>query len=441
MLFWIELAVLLILIFWGVRRGGLFLTLAGGVGVFIFSFVFKAQMSDPPLTVLRIIFTVVLAGGAMQAIGGVDYLVAVAEKLLRKYPKSVTILAPVITWLFVFCTGTGHIVWSILPIINEVAIENDIRPERPIAASIVSCQNAVCATPLAAATAAMIAFMEEYAGIGMVNLLMVVIPATFLGSVMSGVIMLKKGKELQDDPEFQRRIAEGTLVLEKHENKTIDFSKFSKEAKASVAVFLTGMICIVVIGAVPALRPVLENGNQLGMTDVIQIFMLLIATVICLIMKDKKADSIMDTQVFKSGVFACAVVIGLCWMVNVFIGSQSSYLTETVSQFTNRYPWVFIIACYLVANITTSQASTTAIVIPLGIALGISTPILVAGWVLVGSHFLIPAASEALAAIAFDSAGTTKVGKFVFNTSYLLPSLVMAVVDSAVAFVLASIIL
>jgi len=440
MLFWIELVVLLVLIFWGVRRGGLFITLAGGVGVFIFSFIFKAQMSDPPLTVLRIIFTVVLAGGAMQAVGGVDYLVAVAEKLLRKHPKSVTILAPVVTWVFVFCTGTGHIVWSILPIINEIAIENGIRPERPIASSIVSSQNAVCATPLAAATAAMIAFMEEYAGIGMVKLLMVVIPATLLGSVMSGVIMLKKGKELQDDPEFQRRVAEGILVLEKHEDKVIDFSKFSKEAKRSVIVFMTGIICIIVIGAVPALRPVLENGNKLGMTDVIQIFMLLIATIICLIMKDQKADSIMDTQVFKSGVFACAIVVGLCWMVNIFIGSQSTYLKETVSQFTNRYPWIFIITCYLIANITTSQASTTAIVIPLGIALGISTPVLVAGWVLVGSHFLIPAASEALAAISFDSAGTTKVGKYVFNTSYLLPSLVMAVVDSAVAFVLASII-
>jgi len=440
MLFWIELVVLLVLIFWGVRRGGLFITLAGGVGVFIFSFIFKAQISDPPLTVLRIIFTVVLAGGAMQAVGGVDYLVAVAEKLLRKHPKSVTILAPVVTWVFVFCTGTGHIVWSILPIINEIAIENGIRPERPIASSIVSSQNAVCATPLAAATAAMIAFMEEYAGIGMVKLLMVVIPATLLGSVMSGVIMLKKGKELQDDPEFQRRVAEGILVLEKHEDKVIDFSKFSKEAKRSVIVFMTGIICIIVIGAVPALRPVLENGNKLGMTDVIQIFMLLIATIICLIMKDQKADSIMDTQVFKSGVFACAIVVGLCWMVNIFIGSQSTYLKETVSQFTNRYPWIFIITCYLIANITTSQASTTAIVIPLGIALGISTPVLVAGWVLVGSHFLIPAASEALAAISFDSAGTTKVGKYVFNTSYLLPSLVMAVVDSAVAFVLASII-
>ena len=138
MVFWIELIIVLALIFWGTRKGGLFMTLAGGLGVFLFTFVFKAPMSEPPLTVLRIIFAVVLAGGAMQAIGGVDYLVAVAEKILRKYPKAITIMAPVVSFVFVFCSGTGHIVWSLLPIINELAIENKVRPERPIAASIVA---------------------------------------------------------------------------------------------------------------------------------------------------------------------------------------------------------------------------------------------------------------------------------------------------------------
>jgi anaerobic C4-dicarboxylate transporter DcuB len=157
-------------------------------------------------------------------------------------------------------------------------------------------------------------------------------------------------------------------------------------------------------------------------------------------MKDKKPDEILKTQVFQSGVFAAVIVIGLCWMVNIFIGSQSSYLTEVVAGFTNKYPWIFIIACYLVGNITTSQASTTAIVVPLGMALGIAPPVLLAGWATIGSHFLIPAASESLAAIAFDTAGTTKIGKFVFNTSYLLPGLVMAVVDAAAAYLLGSLI-
>lgn len=420
-MFWIELVIMLLLIFWGVRKGGVFLTLAGAVGAFVFTFIFKSPMSDPPLTVLRIILAVVIAGGAMQAAGGIEYLVALAEKILRKHPRSITILAPMISWLFVFCCGTGHILWSLLPIINEIAIENGVRPERPIAASVVSSQNAVCGTPLAAATAALVGFLEES------------------GSV--GLIMMKRGKELADDPEFQRRVADGTLVLRGHkEEKVVDTSSFSKQSKISVIAFLVAMVAVVLLGVVKSLRPVLADGSTMGMTDIIQIFMLCAAAVICLVM-DKKADAILEMPVFKSGVFAAVICLGLCWMVNIFIGAQSTFLTETVSQFTNKYPWVFIIACYLVGNITTSQGSTTAIVIPLGLALGISTPVLLAGWVTIGSHFLIPAASESLAAIAFDTAGTTKIGKFVFNTSYLLPSLVMAVVDAAVAFLLASVIL
>ena len=384
-------------------------------------------MSDPPLTVLRIILAVVIAGGAMQAAGGIEYLVALAEKILRKHPRSITILAPMISWLFVFCCGTGHILWSLLPIINEIAIENGVRPERPIAASVVSSQNAVCGTPLAAATAALVGFLEESGSVDMITVLMVVIPATLLGSLASGLVMMKRGKELADDPEFQRRVADGTLVLRGHkEEKVVD-------TKISVIAFLVAMVAVVLLGVVKSLRPVLADGSTMGMTDIIQIFMLCAAAVICLVM-DKKADAILEMPVFKSGVFAAVICLGLCWMVNIFIGAQSTFLTETVSQFTNKYPWVFIIACYLVGNITTSQGSTTAIVIPLGLALGISTPT-------IGSHFLIPAASESLAAIAFDTAGTTKIGKFVFNTSYLLPSLVMAVVDAAVAFLLASVIL
>lgn len=440
-MFWIELLIVLVMIFIGTRKGGPFMALAGGIGMFILTFFLHVSPSDPPITVIRIMIAVILAASAMQAAGGLDYMVRLAEKILRKHPEHITVLAPVIAYIFTFMCGTGHIVYSLLPVINEIAMDTGIRPERPIAASVVSSQNAVCGTPLAAATAALVGFLEESGSVDMITVLMVVIPATLLGSLASGLIMMKRGKELADDPEFQRRVADGTLVLRGHkEEKVVDTSSFSKQSKISVIAFLVAMVAVVLLGVVKSLRPVLADGSTMGMTDIIQIFMLCAAAVICLVM-DKKADAILEMPVFKSGVFAAVICLGLCWMVNIFIGAQSTFLTETVSQFTNKYPWVFIIACYLVGNITTSQGSTTAIVIPLGLALGISTPVLLAGWVTIGSHFLIPAASESLAAIAFDTAGTTKIGKFVFNTSYLLPSLVMAVVDAAVAFLLASVIL
>ncbi len=438
--FWLELAIMMALIFWGVRKGGLFLTLVGGIGVFIYTFVFKSAISDPPMTVLRIIFTVCMAAGAMQVAGGVDYLVGVAENILRKHPRFLTILAPVVAFVFVFCCGTGHIVWSLLPIINEIAIENGIRPERPIAATIVSSQNAVCATPLAAATAAMVGFMEEAGTITMVQLLAVVIPALLLGSIAAGVSMLKYGKELKDDPEYLARIADGRLVVsEHHENKLVDLSKFEKTAKLSVVIFLVSMLCIVLLGVFPTLRPVLSNEKQLGMTDVIQIFMFIAAVVILLTSK-KDSNLVVKSQVFGAGVFACLVVVGLCWMVNIFVGANSAYLTEVVKGFLDKYPWIFIVACYLICNITTSQSSTTGIVVPIGLALGVSMPILVAGWATIGSHFLLPTASESLAAIPFDTAGTTKIGKYVINTSYLLPGIVMAIVDGVVAFLLGTLI-
>lgn len=329
-MFWIELVIMLLLIFWGVRKGGVFLTLAGAVGAFVFTFIFKSPMSDPPLTVLRIILAVVIAGGAMQAAGGIEYLVALAEKILRKHPRSITILAPMISWLFVFCCGTGHILWSLLPIINEIAIENGVRPERPIAASVVSSQNAVCGTPLAAATAALVGFLEESGSVDMITVLMVVIPATLLGSLASGLIMMKRGKELADDPEFQRRVADGTLVLRGHkEEKVVDTSSFSKQSKISVIAFLVAMVAVVLLGVVKSLRPVLADGSTMGMTDIIQIFMLCAAAVICLVM-DKKADAILEMPVFKSGVFAAVICLGLCWMVNIFIGVLVAMATSIV---------------------------------------------------------------------------------------------------------------
>lgn len=439
-MFWIELVIVLAIIFLGVRIGGTFLAMAGGIGMFIMTFILHVAPSDPPITVILIMIAVICAAATMQACGGLDYLVKIAEKILRRNPKMITVLAPVVAYIFTFMCGTGHIVYSLLPVINEIAIETGVRPERPISASIVSSQQAITACPISAATVAVLAFMAEAAGYGSVNiftLLLVCIPATLIGTVVCALAVIKKGKELADDPEFQARVASGQIQ---------DFSKVekkertaTKEAKISVAIFLLAMAGIVLLGAVNQLVPTLSNGNKLPLTTVIEIFMLIAAAAMVLITK-LDSDKVLDQPVFRTGMFAVVLAFGLCWLVNTFIGDQSSFITDNMSALTNRYPWIYIVAVFIVGAITTSQASTTMIMVPIGIALGLPANIIVAGWIACSSNYFIPASGQCVAAIAFDSAGTTKIGRFVLNHSYMVPGLVCTVVSVAAAMLLGGII-
>ena len=224
-MFWIELIIVLAIIFIGVRVGGTFLAMAGGIGMFIMTFILHVTPSDPPITVILIMIAVICAAATMQACGGLDYLVRIAEKILRKNPKMITVLAPVVAYIFTFMCGTGHIVYSLLPVINEIAIETGVRPERPISASIVSSQQAITACPISAATVGILAFMAEatnYTKVNIFTLLIVCVPATLIGTVIAAIAVIKKGKELADDPEFQARVEAGLIE---------DFSKKVKEEK------------------------------------------------------------------------------------------------------------------------------------------------------------------------------------------------------------------
>lgn len=439
-MFWIELAIVLAIIFLGVRIGGTFLAMAGGIGMFIMTFILHVTPSDPPVTVILIMIAVICAAATMQACGGLDYLVKIAERILRRNPKMITVLAPVVAYIFTFMCGTGHIVYSLLPVINEIAIETGIRPERPISASIVSSQQAITACPISAATVAVLAFMAEAAGYGSVNiftLLMVCIPATLIGTVVCAFAVIKKGKELADDPEFQARVASGQ-IQDYTKAEKID-RPASKEAKISVALFLLAMAGIVLLGAVNQLVPTLSGGSKLPLTTVIEIFMLVAAAAMVLITK-LDSDKVLDQPVFRTGMFAVVLAFGLCWLVNTFIGDQSAFITDNMSTLTNQYPWIYIVAVFIVGAITTSQSSTTMIMVPIGIALGLPANIIVAGWIACSSNYFIPASGQCVAAIAFDSAGTTKIGRFVINHSYMLPGLVCTAVSVAVAMLLGNII-
>ena len=401
-MFWVELLIVLIVIFIGVRVGGTFMAMAGGVGMLVLTFVFHVPASDPPITVILIMLAVICAASAMQACGGLDYMVKIAEKILRKNPKMVTVLAPVVTYLFTFMCGTGHIIYSLLPVINEIVIENGVRPERPISASVISSQQAITACPISAATVSVLAFMaesEKYSHITIFKLLLVCIPATLIGTAAAAMSVLKKGKELAEDPEFQARVAAGKI--QDFANSEKEEIPASKEAKISVAVFMTAMLGIVLMGAFQQLLPAFADGSKLPLVTVIQIFMLAAAAVMVILTKTD-SDKVLDQPVFRSGSFAVLLAFGLVWMVNTFINDQSSFITDNMSVLTNEYPWIFIDSIILVGAITTSQSSTTMIMVPIGIALGLPANIIVAGWLACCSNYFIPCASQCVAAIGMD---------------------------------------
>lgn len=412
-MFWIELIIVLAIIFIGVRVGGTFLAMAGGIGMFIMTFILHVTPSDPPITVILIMIAVICAAATMQACGGLDYLVRIAEKILRKNPKMITVLAPVVAYIFTFMCGTGHIVYSLLPVINEIAIETGVRPERPISASIVSSQQAITACPISAATVGILAFMAEatnYTKVNIFTLLIVCVPATLIGTVIAAIAVIKKGKELADDPEFQARVEAG--LIEDFSKKVKEEKKVSKEAKISVTIFLIAMVGIVLLGAVSGLVPTLADGSKLPLTTVIEIFMLVAAAAMILLTK-LDSNKVLD---------------------------QSSFITDNMSALTNKYPWIFIVAVFIVGAITTSQSSTTMIMIPIGIALGLPANVIVAGWIACSSNYFIPASGQCVAALAFDSAGTTKIGKFVLNHSYMIPGLVCTVVSVVVALLIGAVV-
>ena len=440
-MFWVELILVLAIIVLGVRKGGTFLAMAGGVGMLIMTFFFHVTPADPPVTVILIMIAVIVAAATMQACGGLDFLVRIAEKILRRNPRMITVLAPVVAYIFTFMCGTGHIIYSLLPVINEISIETGVRPERPISASIIASQQAITACPISAATVGILAFMAEatnYKTVNIFTLLVVCIPATLIGTVACALAVMKKGKELAEDPEFQARVASGQVqTLVKNENAAE--VKTTNEANISVAVFLVAMVGIVLLGAVRALVPTLSDGSKLPLTTVIEIFMLVAAAVTVLITK-LDSNKVLDQPVFKTGMFAVVLAFGLCWLVNTFIADQSSFITDNMSVLTNEHPWIYIIAVFIVGAITTSQSSSTMIMVPIGIALGLPANIIVAGWIACSSNYFIPASGQCVAAIAFDTAGTTKIGKYVLNHSYMLPGLVCTVVSVVSAILIGAVV-
>ena len=421
----IQLIFVLLAIIIGARLGGIGLGVMGGIGLSVLMFVFGLEPTSPPIDVMLMIAAVISAASCMQAAGGLDYMVSVAERILRRNPSHVTILAPLVTYTLTFLAGTGHVAYAVLPVIAEVATDSKIRPERPLGIAVIASQQGITASPISAATVALLGLLAGY-GISLFDILKICVPATLIGIVAGALFSMRVGKELIDDPEYQRRVREGEFTQEKS-RKTIVENPFN--AKVSVAIFLVATVLIVLFGSLPELRPSF-GGKAVGMPVLIEILMLSAAALILLV---TRTDGIKATRgsIFPAGMQAVIAIFGIAWLGDTFINGNIGQLTGSIEGIVESMPWLFGIALFVMSILLYSQAATIRAIAPLGIALGISPLMMIALFPAVNGYFFIPNYPTVVAAINFDRTGTTHIGRWLLNHSFMMPGLITTAVSIA----------
>ena len=426
----LQLLFVLAAIIVGARLGGIGLGVMGGVGLAILTFVFVLQPTAPPIDVMLMIAAVISAASCMQAAGGLDFMVKLAERLLRRNPAHVTILSPLVTYLFTFVAGTGHVAYSVLPVIAEVAAETKIRPERPLGIAVIASQQAITASPISAATVALLGLLTGF-DITLFDILKITIPATLIGVLVGAFASMRVGKELMEDPEYLRRMEEGLL-----EDKHVELNDVKNmfQARLSVIIFIVATLLIVLFGSIPGLRPSFD-GKVMDMPSLIEILMLSAAALILII---SRTDGIKATQgsVFPAGMQAVIAIFGIAWMGDTFINGNITELTGSIEGIVRQMPWLFGVALFVMSILLYSQAATVRAIVPLGIALGISPMMLIALFPAVNGYFFIPNYPTVIAAINFDRTGTTGIGKWVLNHSFMMPGLVATIVSIVIGLLL-----
>ena len=437
-LLFLQLAVVLAMIFIGARVGGIGLGIYGMVGVFVLVFVFGLEPGVIPIDVMLIIVSVITASAALQAAGGLDYMVNVAARFLKKHPSRITFFAPLVTWLFSLLAGTAHTCYALLPIIAEIARKEKVRPERPLSVSTVAASLGCTGSPVSAATAAILSgTLLGAKGIGMKEILMITIPVSLIAILVAAAVQNYVGKPLEEDPEYQRRLREGLLEEEKEADN--EAKEVNPRAKWAVLVFLIGVLLIVLFGVFLDLRPSLDSG-PMEMQSIIEILMMSVAALILLVGKaDVKAA--MKGNVFASGMNAMVSIFGVAWMGSTFfLGHQEAIMNSVEGVFTT-YPLLFAIPLFLFSIMLFSQAATAKTLYPVGLAMGVPPMILLVLFPAVNGYFFLPNYPTSVAAIGFDRTGTTRIGKYVLNHSFQLSGFITTFVSIGVGYLIATVLL
>jgi anaerobic C4-dicarboxylate transporter DcuA len=425
----LEFAVIIGALFMGARAGGVGLGLWGAVGLLVLDVGFGVPPGAIPGEVLIIVLTVIMAASAMEVAGGIDFLVRVAERIIRKNPKQVTIVAPLVTYAFTFASGTGHIVYPLLPVIYEVAHESGIRPERPMAIATIASQQAITASPVSAATAAMIGLLAAH-NIGLVQILLICVPSTLIAVVIAALVQLRVGKELADDREYQRRLNAGELTPPARQGAGATAPpSFKPGSKVSAFIFFGGVALVVLAGLFPVLRTVPGKATDpivVGMPIAIAIVMLAVAAIILTVTRAPVAE-VPKCKTCQSGVTAIIGILGLAWLGDTFISANQETIIGGLSSMAKAAPWTFAIGLFVASMLLYSQAATARALMPLGLSLGIPAASLVGMFPAVNGYFFIPNYGTLIAAMQFDRSGTTRIGKYLLNHSFMLPGLITTV--------------
>lgn len=440
-----EFIFMLMMLYIGSRYGGIGLGVVSGIGILVEVFILRMPPASAPVDVMLIIIAVVSCAAILEAAGGLKYMLQIAEKILRKNPKRITFLGPLVTFTLSIMLGTGHAVYSIMPIIGDIALKNKIRPERPMAAASVASQLALTGSPIAAVVACYLGKdvlqLPGLEDLNLLHILAVTFPATLLGTVCMSIYSNFRGRELEDDPEYQRRLQDPAYreqIL--NTTKTTLNEELPFGAKLSVAIFLLSLALIVLIAIFPEVRTIGEGTRPISMGVIIQMMMLGFGAII-LIATKTPVKTIPNGVVFKSGMVACIAIFGIAWMSNTYFAYAMPEFKAAITGMVNDAPWTFALALFSVSVVVNSQAATAKIMLPVAIAIGLPGPVLIGLMPATYAYFFIPNYPSDIATVNFDVTGTTKIGKWYFNHSFMVPGLIGVVVACCVGLSLAEIII
>ena len=441
----IELLIVLAALYVGSRYGSLALGAISGIGLAILVFGFGLKPGTPPTDVIYIIIAAVTCAGTLQASGGMDWMIQVAERLLRKHPDHITFLAPLTTFFLTVLVGTGHVVYTIMPIICDIALKKGIRPERPCGVASVASQVGITCSPIAAAVVAFVTISNANGFmVSIPQVLMVTIPSCLMGLMCAAAASYKRGKDLDKDPAFQARLKDPETYNYMYGSSATTLDKeISREAKASVFIFLGSLLVIVCFAFMQMIKT--ADGQTLAkylnlpkMNIVIQVIMLMAAACNIMFCKAQPKKAVAGA-VWQSGMVAVVAIYGIAWLADTYFGNYMDQMKVMLSDLVTNYPWSIAFVFFLVSVLINSQGAVVVAMLPLAYELGIAGPVLLGVLPSVYGYFFIPNYPSDIATVNFDRSGTTVIGKYLLNHSFMMPGLICVFVSTIVGYLITNV--